>query len=420
MHLNFDNTFLKMKKTKLALHWQIVIAIILGALFGFYFTEQTSYVDWMGMVFMRALKMIVVPLVFCSVVGGVAGISATDGFLRLGGKTVGYYLFTCLVAILTGLFLVNLIKPGQGLSITLPETTASLTTSQMTIRDFLINMIPDNIFQAFSTTNMVGVILFAIIFGVFLGKSIHPAAQKVQHAIEGIGDVIMNLTMFILQLAPFGIFGLIASVIATEANSAEKLKSMIESQGLYLFTVVFGIAFHLFVTLSLLLYIMGRINPFKHLSRMKEVLLMAFSTASSNGTLPLTLAHVKSRCGVSEKMANFTLPLGATVNMNGTSLYECVAVLFIAQVYGMDLTTAQQLFVIFASLMVGIGTAGIPMASLVMTIVVIQVAGLPPESIGLILLVDRFADMARTVLNVYADTVCTLLVAKSEGEKIRN
>ena len=146
---------------------------------------------------------------------------------------------------------------------------------------------------------------------------------------------------------------------------------------------------------------------------------MAFSTASSNGTLPLTLAHVKSRCGVSEKMANFTLPLGATVNMNGTSLYECVAVLFIAQAYGIDLTIAQQLFVIFAALMVGIGTAGIPMASLVMTIVVIQVVGLPSESIGLILLVDRFADMARTSLNVYADTVCTVLVAKSEKETLK-
>jgi Na+/H+-dicarboxylate symporter len=403
-----------MKIKKLALHWQIVIAIILGALFGFYFTEQISYVDWMGTVFMRALKMIVVPLVFCSVAGGVASISATDGFLWMGGKTLAYYLFTCLVAILTGMFLVNLIKPGLGLTITLPETTSSLVTTQLTIRDLLINMIPDNIFQAFSTMNMIGIILFAIFFGIFLGKSIHPAAQKLQHAIEGIGDVIMNLTLFIIKLAPFGIFGLIASIIATEANSAEKLKILIESQGLYLFTVMFGIAFHLFVTLSLLLFIVGRINPFKHLSRMKDVLLMAFSTASSNGTLPLTLAHVKSRCGVSEKIANFTLPLGATVNMNGTSLYECVAVLFIAQVYGMDLSITQQLFVVFASLMVGIGTAGIPMASLVMTVVIIQMVGLPPESIGLILLVDRFADMARTALNVYADTVCTVLVAKSE------
>ena len=405
-----------MKKITLALHWQILIAIILGAAFGYCFTEQTSYVDWLGVVFMRALKMIVVPLVFCSVTSGVANISATDGFLRLGGKTLGYYLFTCIVAISTGLFLVILIKPGQGLDIDLPESVSVLATTQMTIRDFLINLIPDNIFQAFSTTNMVGTIVFAIFFGVFLGKSEHSGAKKVQLAIEGIGDVILKLTLFILKFAPLGIFGIIAGVIAAEASSPEQLRLMIESQGLYLGTVLLGISFHLFVTLSLLLYVMGKINPFRHLSRMKDVLLMAFSTASSNGTLPLTLAHVKSRCGVSEKIANFTLPLGATVNMNGTSLYEAVAVLFIAQVYGMDLSVAQQIFVAFAALMVGIGSAGIPMASLVLTVVIIQMVGLPPESIGLILLVDRFADMARTALNVYSDTVCTVLIAKSEGE----
>jgi len=331
---------------------------------------------------------------------------------------LGYYLFTCLAAIFTGLFLVMMIKPGQGLNIELPESVSSFATTQMTIRDFLINLVPDNVFQAFSTMNMIGTIIFAIFFGVFLGKSEHPGAKKIQLAIEGIDDVILNLTMFILKFAPLGIFGIIAGVIAAEASTPEQLKLMIESQGLYLGTVLLGISFHLFITLSMMLYVMGKINPFKHLSRMKDVLLMAFSTASSSGTLPLTLAHVKSRCGVSEKIANFTVPLGTTINMNGTSLYEAVAVIFIAQVYGMDLTVGQQIFIAFAALMVGIGAAGIPMASLVMTIVIIQMVGLPAESIGLILLVDRFADMARTSLNVYCDTVCTVLIAKSEGEKL--
>ena len=406
------------KSFSIALHWQILIAIISGAVFGYCFMEQTHYVDWLGIVFMRALKMIVIPLVFCSVTGGVANISATDGFLRLGGKTLGFYLFTCLVAIFTGLFLVMMIKPGQGLTIELPESVATLADTQLTIRDFLINIIPDNVFQAFSTMNMIGTIVFALFFGVFLGKSDHQGAKKIQVAIEGVGDVVLNLTLFILKFAPLGIFGIIAGVIATEASSPEQLKLMIESQGLYLLTVLSGISFHLFITLSILLFVMGKINPFKHLHRMKDVLLMSFSTASSNGTLPLTLAHVKSRCGVSEKITNFTLPLGATVNMNGTSLYEAVAVLFIAQVYGMDLSVGQQIFVAFTALMVGIGSAGIPMASLVMTIVIIQMVGLPAESIGLILLVDRFADMARTSLNVYSDTVCTVLIAKSEGEKL--
>ena len=416
----FAKKIMNNKKKKLALHWQILIAILLGALFGFYFTEQTQYVDWLGVAFMNALKMIVVPLVFCSVTSGVANISATDGFLRLGGKTLGYYLLTCVVAIFTGLTMVNLIKPGAGLVITLPESSTAFVTEQMTIRDFLLNIIPSNIFEAFSTTNMIGIIFFAILFGVFLGKSTHTGAKKVQHGIEGIGEVIMKLTMFILKLAPFGIFGLIANVVATEASTPEQLRLLIESQGLYFLTVMSGLVFHLFVTLSLLLYFVGKINPFKHLKRMKDVLLMAFSTASSNATLPLTLSHVKTRCGVSEKVTNFTLPLGATVNMNGTSLYEAVAVLFIAQVYGIDLTLVQQLFIAVAALLVGIGAAGIPMASLVMTVIIIQLVGLPAESIGLILLVDRFVDMARTALNVYDDTVCTVLVAKSEGEKVKD
>ena len=406
-----------MRKKGLALHWQILIAIVLGVLFGFYFTEQVAYVDWLGTVFMRLLKMIVVPLVFCSVTSGVANISATDGFLRLGGKTLGYYLFTSLIAILTGLFFVNLIKPGQGITVSLPETASVASATQMTFRDFLTNIIPDNVFQAFASMNMVGIIVFAIFFGVFLGKSLHPGAQKVQQAIEGIGDVILNLTLLIIKLAPIGIFGLIASVVASEAGNAEKLTQLLGSQGWYVFTVLLGISFHLFVTLSILLFVMGRINPFKHLHRMRDVLLMAFSTASSNGTLPLTLSHIQSRCGVPEKIADFTLPVGATVNMNGTSLYECVAVIFIAQIYGMDLSIAQQVFIVLAALLVGIGTAGIPMGSLVMTVMIIQIIGLPSESIGLILLVDRVLDMVRTALNVYSDTVCTVLVAKSEKDK---
>ncbi|MDR2586175.1 MAG: dicarboxylate/amino acid:cation symporter [Prevotellaceae bacterium] len=408
-----------MKKSKLSLHWQIIIAIILGALFGFFFTEQTPYIDWMGTIFMRALKMIAVPLVFCSVTGGVASISATDGFVRMGGKTLGYYVLTSFVAILTGLFLVNLIQPSRGLSIPLAQAADNFFTTQVSFRDFLIGIVPDNVFQAFSTMNMLGIIVFAILFGIFLGKSIHPGAIKVKIAIEGIGDVIMKLTMLILKLAPFGVFGLIAKVFATDANSVAAVKQMIESQGVYLFTVVSGIIIHLFITLSLLLWIMGRINPFRHLARMKDVLLMAFSTASSNGTLPLTLSHVKERCGVSEKLTNFSLPLGATINMNGTCLYECVAVIFMAQVYGIEMTLSLQCFVVLSSLMVGIGTAGIPMASLVLTVLIIQMVGLPPESLGLILVVDRFADMARTALNVYSDTVCTVLVAKSEGEPVK-
>lgn len=395
------------------MHYQIILGIVLGIAFGFFFTEQTPYVDWLGELFMRALKMIVVPLVFCSVTAGVAAISAQDNFLKLGGKTLGFYLLTCVIAIFTGLFFVNLIQPGIGVSMSLPEINPDLLlhTSK---RKLLLNLVPDNIFAAFSSMNMVGIIVFAILFGVFLGKSEHSGAKSVKNGIEGINEVILKLTSAILKFAPVGVFGIIASVIAKDASNAEALGNIIKSQGIYLGTVFAGIGFHTFITLSLLLLFIGKINPLKHLANMKNVMLFAFSTASSNATLPLTLETMEQKCGVPRKIANFTLPLGATVNMNGTSLYECVAVIYLAQVYGIDLSFVQQLTIVIASLLVGIGSAGIPMASLVMTIVIIQMVGLPPESIGLIMLVDRFADMARSMLNVYSDTVCTILVDKTE------
>lgn len=397
------------------MHYQIILGILLGVCFGFFFTELTSYIDWMGVLFMRALKMIVVPLVFCSVTAGVAGISAQDNFLRLGGKTMGIYLVTCVIAIFTGLFFVNLIKPGIGISITPPEIQSQLlhTTSK---RELLLNLIPENIFEAFASMNMIGIIVFAILFGIFLGKSTHSGAKSTKNAIDGITDVILKLTSAILKLAPFGVFGIIASVVAKDASTTEALYNLIKSQGVYLGTIFAGIGFHTFITLSIFLIVFGKVNPLKHIARMKNVMLLAFSTASSNATLPLTLSEMQTKAKIPKKIAEFTLPLGATVNMNGTSLYECVAVIYLAQIYGLDLSIVQQLTIILASLMVGIGAAGIPMASLVMTVVVIQLVGLPPESIGFIMLVDRFADMARTMLNVYGDTVCTLLVAKSEGE----
>jgi Na+/H+-dicarboxylate symporter len=404
---------MKNLRLKIPMHYQILAGILLGIGFGFFFSEQTAYVDWLGELFLRALKMIVVPLVFCSVTAGVANISADNHFLRLGGKTLGFYLLTCFIAIFTGLFFVNLIQPGVGVNISQPEFPTQLIHT-MSKRQLLMNLIPDNIFEAFASMNMIGIIVFAILFGIFLGKSNHSGAKSVMNGIEGFNDVIMKLTSAILKLAPLGVFGIIASIVAKDASNAETLTHLIKSQGIYLGTIFAGIGFHSFVTLSILLIVFGKINPLKHLANMKSVLLFAFSTASSNATLPLTLNEMETKSKVSKRISGFTLPLGATVNMNGTSLYECVAVLYIAQIYGIDLTFAQQLTIVFASLLVGIGSAGIPMASLVMTVVVIQMVGLPPESIGFIMIVDRFADMARTMLNVYGDTVCTVLVARSE------
>lgn len=228
----------------------------------------------------------------------------------------------------------------------------------------------------------------------------------------------MKLTECILAMAPLGVFGIIAKNVALFGGETDGFLKLGQGLGLHFLTVVSALTFHIFVTLPLVIWLLGRCNPWKHLRNMSAVLLTAFSTASSNGTLPLTLRDVVEKDGVSEETAGFVLPLGATINMDGTSLYECVVVLFVAQAYGIELTIFQQFLTVLMVLLTGIGTAGIPMASLVMIVIVLNAVGLPPEGIGLVLAVDRPLDMCRTAVNVYGDTCCAVVVAKSEGEEL--
>jgi Na+/H+-dicarboxylate symporter len=235
---------------------------------------------------------------------------------------------------------------------------------------------------------------------------------------SGALDVIMKITLFIIRFTPLGIFSITAKVIAQQVKMGNDISEVISSLGLYVVTVLSALLFHGLVTLPFMVKVMGHANPFKHFRNMAAPLLTAFSTSSSNATLPLTMKAVEDNDGVSNKIASFTLPLGATVNMNGTALYECVAVIFIAQAYGIDLTFGQQMIVVFTALLAAIGSAGIPMAGLVMMAIVLKAVGLPLEGIGLILAVDRILDMFRTAINVYGDTCCAVIIAKSEGEKL--
>jgi Na+/H+-dicarboxylate symporter len=230
--------------------------------------------------------------------------------------------------------------------------------------------------------------------------------------------VIMKITLFIIRFAPLGIFSITAKVIAQQVEMGNNIGEVVGRLGLYVITVLAGLLFHGLITLPVSLKLFGKANPVKHFRNMATPLLTAFSTSSSNATLPLTMEAVENKDGVSNKIASFTLPLGATVNMNGTALYECVAVLFIAQAYGIDLSFGKQLIVIFTALLAAIGSAGIPMAGLVMMVVVLRAVGLPLEGIGLILAVDRILDMFRTTINVFGDTCAAVIVAKSEGEQL--
>ena len=401
------------------LHYQIIITLIAGGFFGYFLPSATVYTNWIGEIFLRALNMIIIPLILCSITTGVASVGNADNLGRLGLKTMSYYIFSTLAAIITGFLLVRLIKPGVGAELGFKMPVEDISSVSDNFGATLIKIIPSNIFESLMQGQMLSIIFFAILFGFFITKVDEKPRILITDVFNAALDVIMKITLFIIRFTPLGIFSITAKVIAQQIQMGNEISEVISRLGLYFITVLLGLIIHGLITLPLSVKLLGRANPLKHMKNMTTPLLTAFSTSSSNATLPLTMKAVEFEDGVSNKIASFTLPLGATVNMNGTALYECVAVIFIAQAYGIDLSFGQQIIVIFTALLAAIGAAGIPMAGLVMMTVVLKAVGLPLEGIGLILAVDRILDMFRTTINVYGDTCCAVIIAKSEGETLK-
>ncbi|HPA13437.1 MAG TPA: dicarboxylate/amino acid:cation symporter [Bacteroidales bacterium] len=400
---------------KLELHWQILIALILAVLFGIYLKNYVGYIAWMGEVFLRALKMIIIPLIFSSIVSGITNIGSAESIGRLGLKTIIYYILTSSFAILTGLVLVNILKPGVGADLNLSQTV-DLDVNSDTLGQTLIKIIPDNIFLAMSSNGqMLSVIFFAMLFGFFITRIRSDYQGILTGFFNGVVEVMMKLTMFIIKFTPFGIFGLVAEKVSQQTD----LVALMQSMGLYMCVVLFGLIIHSAVTLSLLVKVLGRTSPLQHFNAMRTPLITAFSTSSSSATLPLTIYAVENNSGVSKRISSFVLPLGATINMDGTALYECVAAMFIAQAYGIELSVVSQIIVVITALLASIGAAGIPMAGLVMITIVLTAVGLPLEGVGLILAVDRILDMFRTTVNVWSDTCGAVIIAKTEKEKLK-
>ena len=410
---------------KLALHWQILIALGLAALFGtatgmdgqILGVSWLAIYDFLGALFLNALKMIVVPLVVAAIIIGVSNIGGHGGFSRLGIKTLSYYALTGLIAIVIGLVVVNVIQPGVGQS----EPPAIEENSQLMsaiegkgagdIVEVFLRMVPANIFEAAVEMQMLGLIFFSILFGYFMTQLTGPVRETMHNFWQGVFDVMMMITNLVMKFAPIGVFGLVAASVAR--TGFEQFGSL----ALFFVTVVLALALHFFVVMMLILRGLGKVqNPWLHYKAMFPALLTAFSTSSSSATLPVTMSNVEQRAGVSNRVSSFVLPLGATVNMNGTALYECVAVLFIAQLFGVDLSWTQQLLVVFLALATSIGVAGIPSASLVAISVILIAVGLPVEAIGLLLVVDRLLDMMRTAVNIFSDSVGAVVIARSEGE----
>ena len=389
-----------------------------GSLFGLH--AQSIY-TFLGSLFLQALKMLIVPLILSSIISGVAAMGDGGAMGRLGGKTLLYYIFTTLMAVLAGLTLVNAIAPGivdgmpakdlLALNHDGEEVAARVAGHGIgDIAGIFLRMVPTNIVAAAAEGQMLGLIFFGLLFGYFMTRIEGPAARTQKEFWQGLFAVMMQITEWVMRFAPVGVFALVAGVVASTGFAA--FAPLLT----FFLTVLAALAFHFLVTLPLLLLLIGRVNPVLHYQAMAPALLTAFSTASSSATLPVTMDCVEKRAGVSNQTTSFVLPLGATVNMDGTALYECVAAMFIAQAYGVDLGFAEQFAVVLLALLTSIGVAGIPAASLVAITIILTAVGLPVEGVGLILAVDRVLDMCRTSVNVFSDSCGAVLIGRSEGE----
>lgn len=404
---------------KIELHWQIFVALIAGVLFAIYLQDYVKYIDWIGTIFLSLLKMVIIPLVFSSIVSGVGGIGGTESMGRLGFKTISFYVITSLLAIVLGLILVNLIAPGTGTDLKLAVKIDEIPAVNQSLGEILMRAIPENIFKSMASGDMLPIIFFAMTFGFFINMTGKEAQRTLLGFFNSVFEVMMKITMSVIKLTPLGVFAIMAKVIAQFTGDNGSLIDIFSRLGLYMGTVLLGLILHSVIVLPFIMWITVRLNPWKHIRNMSVPLLTAFSTSSSSATLPLTIEAIENKDGVSNRISGFTLPLGATINMNGTALYECVAVIFISQAYGIELTLAQQTIVVLTALLAAIGSAGIPMAGLVMMSIVLSAVGLPLEGIGLILAVDRVLDMFRTTVNVLGDTFAAAIIAKSEGEHLK-
>lgn len=409
---------------KSSMVWQVFAAIALAILVGSYSEPDSSlfgiyYIKlfaFLGQLFLNALTLLMVPLVSSSVIFGISQMGRDQSFGRLGAKTFFFYILTTLLAVITGLVFVNLVHPGLNSSPTvatsLPQILSQVAPSHGDIiGQIILKIIPVNIFEAAVHGNMLGILFFSFLFGFALSKIDSAAATTVSSAVKGIFSTLMKMTQFIMKAMPLGVFFLVAK--ATAEQGPESFKPLLSFFG----TVVLSLTIFMMLILPLLLRLMG-LNPIRHFQAMAPALITAFSTSSSTATLPITMDCVEKRAGVSNKICSFVIPLGTSVNMAGSALYECVAVFFIAQIYGIELTFVHQALIVFLSLITSMGIAGIPSGSLVSIMIVLNAMGIPVEGLALILPVDRILDMCRTTVNVFSDSTCAVLVAHTEKEKV--
>jgi DAACS family dicarboxylate/amino acid:cation (Na+ or H+) symporter len=373
-----------------------------------------------GQMWLRSLIMIVIPLVFASLALGVAGLGDLRKLGRIGAKTMVYFLLSTALSVLIGLTLVNAIGPGRGIAEDVrqrmmdqyaKQAASGLERAQQVQFDInlLVNIVPRNPIRAMADFDMLAVIFFSLVFGIGLALARPERAAPLIGMLEGLGEVVTVIIDLVMKLAPYGVFALIFSVTARFGYD------VLLKLGWYVVTVLLGLAIHMFVSYPLMVRLLARLNPVDFFRRIRTIMITAFSTSSSSGTLPTSLRVTETELGVPRSVCGFVLPLGATINMNGTALFEGVTVLFIAQVFGMDLSLEKQLIVVIMSVITAVGTAGVPSGSIPLLILVLQTVGVPPEGIAIVLGVDRILDMCRTTVNVVGDVTAAAFITRAEG-----
>ena len=421
----------------LALHWKIIIGLILGLVYGVisaslgWSTFTTNWIAPFGTIFISLLKLIAVPLVFASLVTGVASLSDTKKLSRIGGKTILIYLSTTIVSVFIGLLLVNSLQPGsqipEQMKIELQETykknlesktdNAEKVKKRGPLKPF-IDMVPSNIVSSASNNrNMLQIVFVAILVGIGLIQIPKQKTKEFLGFFEGLNEVVLKIIDMIMLMAPLGVFALIAQTInKVVGDNVSQVVELLGALGFYMFTLTLGLLLHVAITYLSLLKIYTKMPIQTFFKGISPAQLLAFSTSSSGATLPITMERCEEELGVSEEVSSFVLPLGATINMDGTAQYQAVAAVFISQALGMELTLSDQVTIVLTTVLASIGTAAVPAAGIIMLIIILESVGVPSAGVALILGVDRILDMLRTVTNVTGDASVAVAVASSEGE----
>lgn len=416
-----------MKAIKLALHWQMFIALILGITGGWAlggcFNVWGNFIHGVGNLFLHAINMIVIPLVFLSTLLGISTMSSSKAMGRIAAKTFLYFIITAVAAAFVGVLVTDALRPGYGTHkayIEAEQIVASVEQAESTsLMDRIVDIIPSNMFEAFTSGNILPIIFFSLMLGAFVTKVQEERQNTINRIFVSFHDVIMRMTTFIIRFAPIGVFAIVMALVGGLAKDVDVLKSNFVSFAFFILVVWISLIVMGGMVLPIMVGLMAHVSPIKHLKQIYTALMVAFSTSSSYSALPLIISDARDKFGASNNIASFTVPLGITFNKVGTIIYECVAVIFVAQAFDMELSATQQISLIGASIVTVLGAPAVPMAGVVVLAILLKAMNLPDTYIGMFMAVDILCDMPKTLLNAYSVCCSTIIVAKSEGEELK-